>query len=201
MTVGYLADQLILLFTGGRPTVEGIYKEEVEALVKEALSQVAVEDYYTTYKAENQSTSVNGSWQTILPLELEYNSDIGYYTAPLPADFISLPKNRGVVSVMAEGKRLDQVEWERYAALKGGTLLAFANKFYYAVIAGKIVVLPACQEKHKFTRILATLAISNDASANQAQAMLVFQKVLPIMQMRYRVKPDMVTNANPDFNT
>lgn len=201
MTVGYLADQLILLFTGGRPTVEGIYKEEVEALVKEALSQVAVEDYYTTYKAENQSTSVNGSWQTILPLELEYNSDIGYYTASLPADFISLPKNRGVVSVMAEGKRLDQVEWERYAALKGGTLLAFANKFYYAVIAGKIVVLPACQEKHKFTRILATLAISNDASANQAQAMLVFQKVLPIMQMRYRVKPDMVTNANPDFNT
>jgi hypothetical protein len=48
---------------------------------------------------------------------------------------------------------------------------------------------------------LATLAISNDASATQATAMMVFQKVLPMMQMRYRVKPDMVTNENPDFNT
>ena len=201
MTVGYLADQLILLFTGGRPTVEGIYKEEVEALVKEALAQVAVEDYYLTYKSENQSTSVNGCWQTILPIQLAYNADFGYYTADLPSDFIALPKNRGVVSVMAEGKRLDQIEWERYAALKGGTLLAFANKFYYAVIAGKIIILPACQEKHKFTSVLATLAISNDASLTQAQAMLVFAKVMPIMQMRYRVKPDMVTNANPDFNT
>lgn len=201
MTTGYLADQLILLFTGGRPTVEGIYKEEIEALVKEALAQIAVEDYYNTYKLENQSTSVNGSWQTVLPLQLVYNSDLGYYTANLPDDFITLPKNRGVVSVMAEGKRLDQIEWERYAALKGGTLLAFSNRFYYAVIAGKIVILPACQDKHKWTSILATLAIANDASATQAQAMLVFAKVMPIMQMRYRIKPDMVTNENPDFNT
>lgn len=201
MTTGYLADQLILLYTGGRPTVEGIYKEEIEALVKEALAQIAVEDYYNTYKLENQSTSVNGSWQTVLPLQLVYNSDLGYYTANLPDDFITLPKNRGVVSVMAEGKRLDQIEWERYAALKGGTLLAFSNRFYYAVIAGKIVILPACQDKHKWTSILATLAIANDASATQAQAMLVFAKVMPIMQMRYRIKPDMVTNENPDFNT
>lgn len=201
MTTGYLADQLILLFTGGRPTVEGIYKEEIEALVKEALAQIAVEDYYNTYKLENQSTSVNGSWQTVLPLQLFYNSDLGYFTADLPSDFIVLPKNRGVVAVMAEGKRLDQIEWERYAALKGGTLLAFSNKFYYAVIAGKIVILPACQDKHKFTSILATLAIANDESATQAQAMIVFAKVMPIMQMRYRIKPDMVTNENPDFNT
>ena len=201
MTTGYLADQLILLFTGGRPTVEGIYKEEIEALVKEALAQIAVEDYYNTYKLENQSTAVNGSWQTVLPLQLFYNSDLGYFTADLPPDFIVLPKNRGVVAVMAEGKRLDQIEWERYAALKGGTLLAFSNKFYYAVIAGKIVILPACQDKHKWTSILATLAIANDASVTQAQAMLVFAKVMPIMQMRYRIKPDMVTNENPDFNT
>jgi hypothetical protein len=201
MTTGYLADQLILLFTGGRPTVEGIYKEEIEALVKEALAQIAVEDYYNTYKLENQSTTVNGSWQTVLPLQLFYNSDLGYFAADLPADFIVLPKNRGVVAVMAEGKRLDQIDWERYAALKGGTLLAFSNRFYYAVIAGKIVILPACQDKHKWTSILATLAIANDASATQAQAMLVFAKVMPIMQMRYRIKPDMVTNENPDFNT
>jgi hypothetical protein len=53
----------------------------------------------------------------------------------------------------------------------------------------------------KFSNILATLAISNDQSASNANAMLVFQKVLPIMQMRFRVKPDMVTNENPDFNT
>lgn len=201
MTVPYLADQLILLFTGGRPTVEGIYREEVEALVKQALAQVAVEDYYANYKAENQSQAVNGSWQTVLPLTLSLDPDIGYNVAQLPPDFIALPKNRGVVSVTAQGKKLDHIQWERYAGLKGGTLLAFANKFYYGVVAGKIVILPACQDPIKFTSILATLAISNDASVNDANAMLVFQKVLPIMQMRYRVKPDMVTNENPDFNT
>lgn len=201
MTVPYLADQLILMFTGGRPTVEGIYKEEVEALVREALAQVAVEDYYANYKAENQSQAVNGSWQTVLPLTLSMDSDIGYYVAQLPADFIALPKNRGVVSVTAQGKKLDHIQWERYAGLKGGTLLAFANKFYYGVVAGKIVILPACQEQIKFGSILATLAISNDEAANNANAMMVFQKVMPIMQMRYRVKPDMVTNENPDFNT
>lgn len=201
MTVSYLADQLILLFTGGRPTVEGIYREEVEALVKQALAQVAVEDYYANYKAENQSQAVNGAWQTVLPLNLTMDSDIGYYVAQLPEDFIVLPKNRGVVSVTAQGKKLDHLQWERYAGLKGGTLLAFANKFYYGVVAGKIVILPACQEQVKFTKILATLAISNDASLNESNAMLVFQKVLPIMQTRFRVKPDMVTNENPDFNT
>lgn len=201
MTVPYLADQLILLFTGGRPTVEGIYKEEVEALVREALAQVAVESYYANYKSENQSQAVDGTWQTIMKMPLTMDADIGYYTATLPPDFIALPKNRGVVSVTAQGKKLDHLQWERYAGLKGGTLLSFANKFYYAVVAGKIVILPACQEQVKFNEILATLAISNDASANDAQAMLVFQKVLPIMQTRYRVKPDMVTNENPDFNT
>ena len=201
MTVPYLADQLILMFTGGRPTVEGIYKEEVESLVRESLAQVAVEDYYANYKAENQSQAVNGSWQTVLPLTLSMDSDIGYYVAQLPADFIALPKNRGVVSVTAQGKKLDHIQWERYAGLKGGTLLAFANKFYYGVVAGKIVILPACQEQIKFGSILATLAISNDEAANNANAMMVFQKVMPIMQMRYRVKPDMVTNENPDFNT
>lgn len=201
MTVTYLADQLILLFTGGRPTVEGIYKEEVEALVREALAQVAVESYYANYKSENQSQAVDGTWQTIMKMPLTMDADIGYYTAALPPDFIALPKSRGVVSVTAQGKKLDHLQWERYAGLRGGTLLSFANKFYYAVVAGKIVILPACQDPVKFTEILATLAISNDASANDAQAMLVFQKVLPIMQTRYRVKPDMVTNENPDFNT
>jgi hypothetical protein len=201
MTIPYLADQLILMFTGGRPTVEGIYREEVEALVKQALAQVAVEDYYANYKAENQSQAVNGAWQTVLQLPLTLNSDIGYLVAQLPPDFIALPKNRGVVAVTAQGKKLDHIQWERYAGLKGGTLLAFANKFYYGVVAGKIVILPACQEQVKFSNILATLAISNDAAVNDANAMLVFQKVLPIMQMRFRVKPDMVTNENPDFNT
>lgn len=181
--------------------MEGIYREEVEALVKQALAQVAVEDYYANYKAENQSQAVNGAWQTVLPLNLTMDSDIGYYVAQLPEDFIVLPKNRGVVSVTAQGKKLDHLQWERYAGLKGGTLLAFANKFYYGVVAGKIVILPACQEQVKFTKILATLAISNDAALNEANAMLVFAKVLPIMQTRFRVKPDMVTNENPDFNT
>ena len=201
MTIPYLADQLILMFTGGRPTVEGIYREEVEALVSQALAQVAVEDYYANYKAENQSQAVNGAWQTVLPLPLTLDPDIGYLVAQLPPEFITLPKNRGVVSVTAQGKKLDHIQWERYAGLKGGTLLAFANKFYYGVVAGKIVILPACQEQIKFQNILATLVISNDAAASSASAMLIFQKVLPLMQMRYRVKPDMVTNENPDFNT
>jgi len=201
MTIPYLADQLILMFTGGRPTVEGIYREEVEALVQQALAQVAVEDYYANYKAENQSQAVNGAWQTVLPLTLTPDSDIGYNVAQLPEEFITLPKNRGVVSVTAKGKKLDHVDWERYAGLKGGTLLAFANTFYYGVVAGKIVILPACDEPVRFTNILATIAMSNNASASNANAMLVFQKVLPIMQLRFRVKPDMVTNENPDFNT
>jgi hypothetical protein len=201
MTAGYLADQLILMFTAGRPTVEGIYKEEVEALVREALAAVAVEDYYINYKHENQSTTINGAWQTTLPLAIAMDSVYGYYTANLPKDFIVLPKNKGVVSIMAEGVRLDQVEWERYPALKSGTLLYFAGKYFYSVVAGKIVILPACNEKIKFTEILATLALSNDATITDAQAFLVFAKVMPILQMRYRVKPDMVTNENPDFNT
>jgi hypothetical protein len=201
MTVEYLADQLILLFTGGRPTVEGIYKEEIQALVREALAQVAVEDYYINYKNANASLSISGAWQTTLPLTLYLDNDYQLYVADLPSDFIALPKNKGVVAVIADGKRLDQCEWERYAVLKGGSLLGFSNKFFYAVVAGKIVILPACNEKHKFTKVLATLALSNDATVTDAQAMLVFNKVLPIMQVRYRVKPDMVTNENPDFNT
>lgn len=201
MTAEYLADQLILMFTGGRPTTEGIYKEEVVALVREALASSIVEEYYTTYKLENQSTSVNGAWQTVLQLGLSYDNVLGYYTAMLPEHFVTLPKNRGVTSVMAEGKRLDAIDWERYAALKSGTLLAFAGKFYYSVLAGKIAILPACNEKHKFTSVLATLVMANDASITDATALLVFNKVMPLLQMRYRTKPDMVTNENPDYNT
>jgi len=60
-TIEYLADQAVLMVTGGRPTIEGIDKREVRAMVRDAIPVVARNEYFENYKAFNQSSTTETS--------------------------------------------------------------------------------------------------------------------------------------------
>jgi len=94
----YIANQIVLIFTAGRPTTEGIDVREVEALVRQAAASVGRQEYFENYKAENQST-VNGQWLVTYQLPLATDTITGYKYAALSENYLPLPKNRGVVRV------------------------------------------------------------------------------------------------------
>jgi hypothetical protein len=204
MDYNYIANQIVLMFSAGRPTTEGIDVREVEALVKQAAANVGRQEYFENYKADNQST-VNGQWLVTYQLPIKSTPDFtGYKYVDLSENYLPLPKNRGVVRVSVadaeyKGKRqLAFISFENYENIRGGSTIKFAGKYFYSISAKKIYILPACQESIKFTYINITQAVANDATLNEAQALLIINQVMPLMIQRYGRKADMVTDENPN---
>ena len=204
MDYNYVANQLILMFMAGRPTTEGPDEREIEALVKEAHARVGVQEYFENYKAENQS-EVNGNWLVTYPIALTTDSTTGYKQAPLPVNYLPLPKNRGVVRVTVSDagfakrpKQLKMIPLDSYEFMKGGTTLKFSGDYFYAVSAGKLFILPACDKTLPFSNVNVTLAVPNDATLNEAHVMLIISMVMPQMMQRFGRKADMNTDFNPN---
>jgi hypothetical protein len=199
----YIANQIVLIFTAGRPTTEGIDVREVEALVKQAAATVGRQEYFENYKAENQST-VNGQWLVTYQLPLATDTITGYKYAALSENYLPLPKNRGVVRVaIADStykgkKQIAFINFENYENIRGGSTIKFAGSYFYSLEAKKVYVLPACDAPIKFQNINVTQAVANDATLNEAQALLIIQQVMPIMIQRYSRRVDMDTDANPN---
>lgn len=200
----YIANQIVLMFMAGRPTTEGIDVREVEALVREAAANVARQEYFENYKAENQST-VNGQWLVTYQLPVIKTPDFtGYNYIALSENYIPLPKNRGVVRVSIADKdykgkkQLAFISFENYENIRGGSTIKFAGNYFYSIVAKKVYILPACQEQIKFQYVNITQAVANDATLNEAQALLIINQVMPLMVQRFGRRADMVTDANPN---
>ena len=199
----YLANQIVLLFEAGRPTVEGIDVREVEAWVRVAHATIGRNEYFENYKADNQST-VNGQWLVTYQLPVNTSDVTGYKYVALAENFLNLPKNRGVVRVSVADagykskRQLAYIGFENYENLKGGSALKFTGKYFYSVVAKKVYILPACNENVNMTTINVTQAVANDATLNDSHIMLIVQQVMPLMIQRFGRKADMVTDANPN---
>lgn len=200
-SINYLANQIIALYCKNRNTIEGIDEREVEAWVKAALATVGLEEYWMKYKADNQAT-VDGHWLVPFLINLTDITLDGVVRkqAILTEIPLSLPKNRGIVKVSASGYgRLDEVNYEAWDDLADGSVLEFTNKWWFSPLAGKVIILPACKDviTVPFTTVTATLAVSNNASLTETQCMLVYQKVFPLMDKRFGIKPDTRTDDYP----
>lgn len=197
MTIEYLADQAVLMVTGGRPTVDGIDKREVRALVREALPIVARQEYFENYKATNQS-DVQGQWLVPFQISLTNNATLGLKQAVLPESYISLPKNRGVYKVQAAGQTLPQMGWDKYELLKGGSLLDFLDKPSYAILANTILILPTCVQPPRFSSVVVTLAVANSTTLTESQGLLVLERIVPLLRIRMGMPADMIMDQNPN---
>lgn len=207
-SINYFANQCILLFTAGRPTVEGIDVREVEAWVIPALAYVGVGDYWRNYKEMNQAI-VEGYWLVSFRISLTDDAMYDRKVAILTESPLALPKNRGIVKVKSTtGVTLTKVDFDAWDDLQGGSVMSFTGDWYYAPVAGKAIILPSCQEivKVPFSEVVITQAVSNNATMTESQTMLVYQQVFPKMQARYGMPPDTrtddfpkptVTNGNP----
>jgi hypothetical protein len=201
MTIEYIADQIVLMVSGGRPTVEGLDKREIIALCKEAQNIIGRQEYFENYKAMNQHT-VQGQWLVSYRIALSTDAIFGYKQAVLPVAYINLPKNRGFVSARIAGNvdknRLTPIDFEYWERLKESSLLHYANKFYVAPVAEKIYVLPGCDQTIRFTDIIVTLAVATDATLTESQALLIIERVLPEVRLRMSMPADMITDQNPN---
>lgn len=209
MDYNYIANQLILMFSAGRPTTEGIDVREVEALVRESHANIARQEFFENYKADNQS-SINGNWLVtyLLPIQApgtEFNnSSTGYSVAYLAENYLPLPKNRGVVRVAVADptykgrKQLAFISLENYENIRGGSTIKFAGEYFYSLEAKTVFILPACNNQIKIRNILVTQAVANDSTINEGHVMLIISQVMPLMVQRYGRRADMVTDANPN---
>ena len=206
MDYNYIANQIVLLFTAGRPTTEGIDVREVEAWVKEAHAVIGRQEYFENYKAEAQST-VNGQWLVTIPLSIslpQRDNPNGYHLARLIDNFIPLPKNRGVVRVTVADpdykgrKQLAFISLENYENIRGGSTIKFAGDYFYSTEAKTIYILPACNNQIKISTINVTQAVANEATLNDSHVMLIVSQVMPLMMQRFGRKADMDTDGNPN---
>jgi hypothetical protein len=211
MDYEYIANQLLLMYQAGRPTVEGPDVREIIPWVREAHALIGRNQFFENYKAENQHT-VSEQWLVTyrLPIIVDANNNIvpdtetGYAKVLLAEDYLNLPKNRGIVRVAVvdaayKGKRqLPYIQFENYENLKGGETIQFAGKFFYSVNNKKVFVLPACKEPITFRELAVTTAVANSTTMNDGVTMLIVQQLLPIMNQRFGRKADMVTDYNPN---
>jgi hypothetical protein len=202
----YLANQIVLMFMAGRPTTEGIDVREVEAWVKEAHANIARQEYFENYKAENQS-NVNGQWLVSYQLPVvapSANDPMRYHKALLMENYIPLPKNRGIVRVAIadpdyKGRRqIAFIGFENYENLRGGSTIKFAGDYFYSIAAQTVYVLPACNNPIKIKNVVVTQAVANEATLNEAHAILIVNQVMPLMMQRFGRKADMMSDANPN---
>lgn len=214
MDYEYIANQLLLLYQGGRPTVEGLDVREIIPWVKEAHAAVGRSQFYENYKADNQHT-VSGQWLVSydFPILRDASGNIrnidpttGYVFVELLEDYLQLPKNRGIVRVairdpLYKGNRnLSYIQFENYENLRGGQTMQFAGRFMYSVNNKKIFILPTGMNNAtiNFNTVVVTTAVANDTTMNDGMVMLIVQQLLPIMNQRFGRKPDMVTDFNPN---
>jgi hypothetical protein len=210
MDYEYIANQLLLMYQAGRPTVEGPDVREIVPLVREAHAMIGRNLYFENYKAENQHT-VSEQWLVTYRLSLYDSNNVivtdsitGYVNVVLPEDYLNLPKNRGIVRVAVvdagyKGKRqIPYIQFENYENLKGGETIQFAGKFYYTVNNRKIFIVPACKDPIPFREVAVTTAVANSDTVNDGVTMLIIQQLLPILNQRFNRKADMVTDYNPN---
>jgi hypothetical protein len=204
MDYNYVANQIVLMFMAGRPTTEGIDVREVEAWVKEAHANIGRQEYFENYKAENQA-NVNGQWLVTYQLPIVQTPDItGYKYVALTENYISLPKNRGVVRVSVADsdykgkKQIAFISWDNYENIRGGSTIKFAGDYFYSVNNKKVYILPACNNPIKIKTLNVTQAVANDATLNDSHVMLIVSQVMPLMMQRFGRKVDMITDANPN---
>lgn len=205
MDYNYVANQIVLMFMAGRPTTEGIDVREVEAWVKEAHANIGRQEYFENYKAENQS-SVNGQWLVSYPINIEAAPDpvTGYRVARLTENYLSLPKNRGVVRVAIADKdykgkkQIAFISFDNYENIKGGSTIKFAGDYFYSLNNHNVYILPACNNPIKIKTLTVTQAVANDATLNDSHVMLIVSQVMPLMMQRFGRKADMITDANPN---
>jgi len=198
-SINYLANQIIMLYSKGRPNVEGIDEREVEAWVKEALAKVGVAEYWQNYKAMNQGI-VEGHWLVPFQIGLTNDAVLGRKVAVLTESPLALPKNRGIVRVKTpSGLTLSKVDFDAWDDMQGGSVMEFTNSWFYAPMAGKILILPACKKTITvpFTSVIATLAVANNATLTESQTILVYSWVFPQMDKRYGIQPDTKTDNYP----
>ena len=196
-----LAQEIYLLYTGGRPSVDtNVYIPQIALLVDKAIGKYAVQDYWNNWKMDQQR-SMNGVFQMNFRLAVGEDKDFPKLkSAPLPQKYLQLPKGRGIEQI-AYGdygtSTLTYIPFEMWKSMQGGNLTGFVHDLMYSEVAGKVYILPRCKgDDVKIKDVVATLNIPNDFAVDDGVGLAIIQEVLGILYMQR--KPDMVHNQNPN---
>jgi hypothetical protein len=200
LSIPKLAEQILLLYTGGRPTTEGIDVRIIEAWVEEALDNVVTEQFYNDYKAFG-THDVASHYKVPFIVGLSVDTDTNSKVALLPRQYVILPKDYGISSVSKGTGFSDEltfVKFNDWNALKSGGLLSFSDQFYYSPLNRKIYIRGNCPaDKIPFSKVMLMLVVSGNETIDDGQALAITSKVLTLMDRQFRTSPDMVSDQNP----
>jgi hypothetical protein len=196
-----IVEQILRIVSGGDPAIESkIELAEIEQLVVSAGNDLGFEEWVKNKREENQS-SPSSDWLMDYDVTLTPSPVSNEKIAILPTGYISIPKDRGVNAVryIADGKwqRIAYVTPAEYTFTRSDNDAAIGD-YLYTIKSGKIIIFATCQDKEvEIANINATLAVSNSSTIDNAKAVWIIGKVVPLLQAQMARKTDMVTDNNP----
>ena len=187
------------IYYGGDPPIEAGWRLS-EAIIhaKQALSEVALEEFREGKKLDNQDVA-SSQYLVNYPVNLALDAARQVKYALLPdGGYLALPNDRGFHQLAYNYGRkiIPQLPSGSYSR-PGGVNRESTSDYYCEVEGPKVLVYNKCVEKTvPFTQVFMTLAIANEVTAQQAQGIKVVARTL---QIYASMKPnrDMVTDNNP----
>jgi hypothetical protein len=201
MDVDKISEQILRMLSGGDPAIESkIELAEIKLLVIQAGNDVAFDEYINNKKLDGQENP-SSDWLMDFDITLTANSLTNEKTASLPVAYVSIPRDRGVYAVryVSDGaySQINYAPYSSYVSPRNDSDAAM-GPYLYTIKAAALIVYATCSDKTVDpANVIVTMAVSNETTIDNAKAIAVIQKVLPLLQAQMRAKPDMVTDNNP----
>ena len=196
-----LAEQILRIVSGGDPAIESkIELAELEFQIELAGNVVGRQTYFENRQAEGQG-EVNGCWVIEYPITLSAGRFPSEKFATLPAVYLDLPQDRGVVDAfyIREGRPYSIVYVPNNQFGSNSPSVQALGKYIYTVQNGRLTVSTTCyEEANRLTTIYAKLAVANETTIDQAKGLMVIERVLPWALRQAGIQTDMVTDSNPN---
>jgi hypothetical protein len=191
-----LAEQVLRLFSGGDASDDsGWDLREIELLVAQAHAMLVRNEYFTNLKTEGQHSVGAEHYTTFVKVPVVFDTERKEDYTLLPAQFISIPGNKGIHQVAQYGKPgalpILPVNPGMASMLEGTRAGGMNGRLMYYPEGNRIFFRSTCELPFKFVNI--RLLLPSGKSVSLGQELAIMGEVTKLMAQR---RPQDKTNDN-----
>jgi hypothetical protein len=197
-----LAEQILRMVSGGDPAIESkIELAELEYQITLAGSITGMQNLINGIQSENRQF-LGGEYTVEYPVVLTNGKIISEKLCPLPASYIGLTQDKGILNVYyIKNNTMYPIRYlpgNSYANASGSAFQATAS-YFYTVQSGKLIILDPCYDAtNQLTSVYVQLSVNNETTTDMYGA-LIIEKILPWARLQAGIRTDMVTDNNPNL--
>lgn len=196
-SVTKLASQILDLFTGGEPDADSRATiGQIELLIKQVAPAIRKMDFFQMMK-EVGAQQINGQFVKNFTINLTSGGTC-WKKAELPAPYLALPTNRGVVYVNeSDGMSpIELIPKDVLANLAGG-LLQSTGKYFACPVDTYLEIRGNCNTRLPQIRTVdvGLAVVGSELAVDEGSQMVIIERVLAVLKSQ--PMPDKNINANP----